>query len=222
MWSYPLTLTSLGCYMNPWVPISSSAPRKGLEIPSENWISQIQPVNHLSWFICPLCPPVSHHSHLCQLSSFHIPPSLHDQAMQLHFACLNPISLFCFWSQIPYFSFYKFPLEVHWEAFPPVAGIPWNFYFPCAIISALLLWFTVLFLFFPILILDNFCSPVENIHAAPLWSSELFSQSLFAPQHMNLFSLQNKISEAFGWLWIFCCSASPKAGSWNKVCTVKV
>lgn len=50
--------------------------------------------------------------------------------MQLHFACLNPISLFCFWSQIPYFSFYKFPLRCTGRLFPLLLGYPETFISP--------------------------------------------------------------------------------------------
>lgn len=85
----------------------------------------------------------------------------------LHFAFLNPISLFYFQSQIPYFSFYKFPLNCTVRLFPLLLGYT-EALFPLCHHSSSVLWFTVLFLFFPILILDNSCSPVENIHAAPL------------------------------------------------------
>lgn len=172
-------------------------------------------------------PFLTHQSHPTH-NVLNFPPSTsHSITNQssLHFACLNPISLFYLQSQIPHFSFYKFPLSCTVRLFPLLPGYT-EALFPSCHHSSSVLWFTELFLFFPILILDNSRSPVENIHTAPLWSSELFSQySSFAPQHINLFSLHNKISEAFGWLWIFCCSASPKAatsGSWNKVCTVKV
>lgn len=183
----------------------------------------MQPVSHFSWFICPLLP-----TSLTQCTVLNFSPSTScsiAEQCSLHFAFLNPISLFYFQSQIPYFSFYKFPLNCTVRLFPLLLGYT-EALFPLCHHSSSVLWFTVLFLFFPILILDNSCSPVENIHAAPLWSSELFSQySSFAPQHMNLFSLQNKIWEAFGWLWIFCCSASPKAatsGSWNSLCSESV
>lgn len=179
------------------------------------------------WFLLVHLPSLTHQSHTsCKLSSYYILPSSYiTKHSSLHFAYWNPISLFYFQSQTPYFSFYKFPLKCTVRLFPLLLGYT-EALFPLCHHSSSVLWFTVLFLFFPILILDNSCSPVENIHAAALWSSELFSHSpSFAPQPINLFSLQNKITEAFEWLWIFCCSASPKAatsGSWNKLCAVKV
>lgn len=171
------------------------------EVPSENGISQIQPVSHFSWFISLSYPPALHHVHCFKLSYFYILPSFYiTKQSSLHFACLNPISLFYFQSQIPYFSFYKFPLNCTVRLFSLLLGYP-EALFPLCHHSSSVLWFTVLFLLFPILILDNSCSPVGNIHAAPLWSSELFSQSSsFAPQHINLFSLKNKISEAMNFL----------------------
>lgn len=113
-------------------------------------------------------PPVSHHAHSGKLSSSYILPSFcMTKQCSLHFVYLNPISLFYFRSQIPYFSFYKFPLSCTVRLFPLLLGYP-EALFPLCHHSSSVLWFTVLFLFFPILILDNSCSPVENIHAAPL------------------------------------------------------
>lgn len=220
------TLTSLGCHLSPWAPTSTSAPRNDEGNPFRKWNFTDSTCQSFPWFISLSYPPVLHHAHCFKLSSFYILPSFYiTKQSRLHFTYLNPIFLFYFQSQIPYFSFYKFPLNCTVRFFPLLLGYPEALFSLCHHSSSVL-WFAVIFLLFPILILDNSCCPVENIHAAPLWSSELFSQSSsFAPQHINLFSLKNKISEAFGWLWIFCCSASPKAatsGSWNKVCTVKV
>lgn len=135
------------------------------------------------------------------------PPSTQPSNALFTLPILAP---FLFSTFNPKFLTFHF-INFHWTAlwgFSPCCWDTLKLYFPCAIIPAR----HSDFLFFPILILDNSCSPVENIHAAPLWSPELFSQSSpFAPQPINLFSLQqNKTSEAFGWLRIFCCSASPK------------